>query len=196
MYPRRPSFATGIALIALFFALGGTAIAARHYLITSTSQIKPSVLQRLHGNAGAEGARGPAGVAGQQGPAGLQGPAGPTSLGAIIEVAGPKNVVPAKKVASSIAMCPAGTHVVGGGDSMFAGEVEGFDSEAERPQSWFVIVANGSEFSEGWVQAIAYCAGVGQAVSAAAPRRSHPRAAREVEVLTAQLARDPRPAKG
>jgi hypothetical protein len=79
---------------------------------------------------------------------------------------------------------------------MFSVAVSGFDSQAERPQSWFVIVANSSEFGEGWVQAIAYCAGAGQAVSARAPRASHPRAAREAEVLTAQLARTLQSAKG
>ena len=45
---RRPSPSAAIATLALFFALGGTAIAARHYLVTSTSQIKPSVLSALH----------------------------------------------------------------------------------------------------------------------------------------------------
>jgi hypothetical protein len=74
---------TVIACLALFFALGGTAIAAQHYLITSTSQIKPSVLAKLKGDAGATGAQGPAGAAGAAGPAGptgatgSEGPAGP-----------------------------------------------------------------------------------------------------------------------
>ena len=65
-----------IALIALFVGMGSGAVAARHYLITSTKQIKPSVLKQL------KGARGPAGqsVTGQvgaQGAQGLQGPTGP-----------------------------------------------------------------------------------------------------------------------
>ena len=56
--PRFPrlSPASALALAALFFALGGgAAVAANHYLITSTKQIKPSVLKQL------KGARGPAG---------------------------------------------------------------------------------------------------------------------------------------
>jgi hypothetical protein len=40
-----------VALIALVVALGGTALAASRYLITSTSQIKPSVLRELRSEA-------------------------------------------------------------------------------------------------------------------------------------------------
>jgi hypothetical protein len=47
MRPHRPSPATAIAGLALFVALGGTAIAASHYVVTSTSQIKPSVLSAI-----------------------------------------------------------------------------------------------------------------------------------------------------
>jgi hypothetical protein len=47
-----PSPGTLVAVVALFFALGGTAIAAHHYLITSESQIKPGVLKSLHGATG------------------------------------------------------------------------------------------------------------------------------------------------
>jgi len=47
-----------VAYLALFVALGGTAIAAHHYLLTSTKQISPKVLKKLRGRTGP---RGPAG---------------------------------------------------------------------------------------------------------------------------------------
>lgn len=77
MHFSRPSSATIIACTALFFALGGTAIAAKHYLITSTTQIKPSVLAKLKGHAGKQGPAGATGATGAQGASGGQGPAGP-----------------------------------------------------------------------------------------------------------------------
>ena len=94
---RRPSPAMVIACLALFVASTGTSIAASHYLITSTKQIKPSVLTKLKGakgptgntgatgstgskgDTGGAGATGPKGDTGATGPAGpANGPAGPT----------------------------------------------------------------------------------------------------------------------
>src|SRR5579875_3423623 len=77
---------------ALFFSMGGVAIAAHHYLITSTKQISPKVLRKLHGRQGppgASGPTGPAGPAGLAGPPGLSGPPGPTGLTGALGPTGP-----------------------------------------------------------------------------------------------------------
>src|SRR6185437_4970223 len=60
-----------ISVIALVFAMSGAAFATK-YVITSTKQIKPSVLSALKGQ------QGPQGLPGNPGPVGPQGPKGDT----------------------------------------------------------------------------------------------------------------------
>ena len=71
-------YANIVATIALFFSLSGGALAATHYLITSTKQISPNVLNALKGRHGPEGPQGPTGPNGAPGTAGRVGPQGPT----------------------------------------------------------------------------------------------------------------------
>jgi len=77
MLRRRLTYSNVVATLALVFAMSGGALAASKFLITSTKQIKPSVLASLKGKAGANGAAGAQGPAGPVGPAGGVGPQGP-----------------------------------------------------------------------------------------------------------------------
>jgi hypothetical protein len=68
------SYANVVSTLALVLAIGGgTAWAAHHYLISSTSQIKPSVLKNLHGANGHNGHNGTNGATGATGVTGATG---------------------------------------------------------------------------------------------------------------------------
>jgi hypothetical protein len=77
----RFTYSNVVVTLALVFAMSGGALAASKFLITSTKQIKPSVLASLKGKAGpagAAGTQGATGPVGPQGPAGKEGVAGTT----------------------------------------------------------------------------------------------------------------------
>jgi hypothetical protein len=86
---RRLSYANVAATLALVFSMSGGALAAKHYLINSTTQINPKVLRTLKGNNGPRGLlgppgpQGPPGVQGGQGPQGDQGARGATGQSAL-----------------------------------------------------------------------------------------------------------------
>ena len=73
---RRLNYANVTATLALFFAMSGGALAAKHYLINSTKQINPKVLKTLRGNRGSTGATGVVGPTGKEGPPGKEGAPG------------------------------------------------------------------------------------------------------------------------
>ena len=77
---RRLTYTNVGVTLALFFSMSGGALAAGHYLITSTKQIKPSVLSSLKGKAGPAGANGAAGSAGPAGAQGVKGETGAAGL--------------------------------------------------------------------------------------------------------------------
>ena len=74
---KRPSPAVAISTVALFFSIAGTGFAFGHYIITSTSQIKPSVLTQIESTGTSYGKHDSHGLRGPQGPQGLQGDPGP-----------------------------------------------------------------------------------------------------------------------
>ncbi len=85
---RHLSYANVVATMALVFAMGGSAVAAQHYLITKTNQISPKVLKALEtkiaaniqpaatGKEGAAGKEGKPGTEGKEGGTGKEGNAG------------------------------------------------------------------------------------------------------------------------
>jgi hypothetical protein len=105
--------ATAISLAALFFSLTGAGMGAGHYLITSTSQIKPSVRQQLRGKQGPRGLRGLVGPAGTPGVAGA---ASASTLSVVTEVS-QDIVLPATGYSTVRANCPAGYSALSGGYS-------------------------------------------------------------------------------
>ena len=76
---RRPSYVHLAAALTAFLTLSTGALAARHFLITSTRQVTPKVLLALRnhrGPPGIPGAQGRAGAKGAEGDPGQQGPLG------------------------------------------------------------------------------------------------------------------------
>jgi hypothetical protein len=74
-------------------------------------------------------------------------------------------------IEGSFAVCPAGKHVVSGGSNIYTGKAGAITGEfsvaSEDKTAWIVIAANGGE-EVGEVEATAYCASAGSAVTASA----------------------------
>ncbi len=198
------TYANITTTLALLFAMSGGALAAGHYLISSTKQISPKVLDKLRGDRGATGTTGPAGTAGPQGtaggpgltgkegPRGPQGPEGPTGPegpegreGAAPEPAeleeapGPEEELPGGGATpvSSVAECPTGERVVSGGYKVGKAGPQIEASEASEGGTAWTVTAINPEAAATTLQAIAYCAEEGRAI-AAARRGGRPRARR------------------
>jgi hypothetical protein len=141
---KRPSAAIVISSAALFFSVTGAGFAAHHYLITSTSQIKPSVINSLRGHTGA---RGPAGTFNA------------TNLHVIVApqvflgLFGSGN-----EVQATTATCPSGTSIVSGGytSNIVLGDVS---FTGPNGNGWAAVGVNDSSTQSPYIQAIAVCAG-------------------------------------
>jgi hypothetical protein len=200
MHLRKPSPGTAIALLALFFAMGGTAIAAHHYLITKTSQIKPSVLRALKGNigragpAGAIGLTGATGATGKEGAPGKEGkvgPPGPTNLSKLEVVRGPfveTEFFLFFDLAASVAECPTGSHAISGGGQIEESKKDTFEINeavvAEGKLTGWEVLAFYPELVGG-VEAVAYCAKEGSAVQAAPLSAAQKRSRKEALISRA-----------
>jgi hypothetical protein len=145
---RRPSPALVVSVAALVVALGGTAVAAKKYVITSTKQISPKVLQQLRGRTGPmgpTGLQGPRGTDGTAGPAGADGPAGPSS---IVSLTHADILNFSGGAAAELTALPAGQWLVvatlaatSGSDTTLACQVEG------RPGSSIAVTAKESQLT-------------------------------------------------
>ena len=119
---RKPSAALVVASAALVMSTIGTSIAATHYVITSSKQVKPGSISLASLSKGARKAlRGARGTAGPQGAAGATGPSGPagtpaTKLWAQIAANGSVNASSPGVTAS--AGLSAGTYVVNFGQDI------------------------------------------------------------------------------
>src|SRR5689334_15679574 len=85
---RRPSPALVVAVLALVVAFGGTAVAAKKYIITKTTQISPKVLTQLK-RQGPQGPVGLTGPAGRDGAPGATGPQGAPGVSNIVSITRP-----------------------------------------------------------------------------------------------------------
>lgn len=115
---KRISPATVIACVALFVSLGGTSLAASHFLISSVRQIAPSVRRELRGRRGPEGPAGPAGsqgVAGTQGEPGPAGPVGTFDWANTYTNATTVELSTQDPTGSAVAHCRSGDHALTGG---------------------------------------------------------------------------------
>jgi hypothetical protein len=167
-----------VSMIALFVALAGTAGATSYVLITGKQIKDGSVgLADLSSKTkkALKGQRGPRGFTGVSGPTGLAGPAGPAGApgaqGApggfdpnkVSYSSGPIVTVSPGNEATSVAPCPAGSKVIGGGFYSIAWLDGGLYVTDQGPlddgSGWFMDFYNSaSALDNADVQAYAVCA--------------------------------------
>jgi hypothetical protein len=141
------------AALVIAVAVSGTAIAAKDFVITSTRQIKPSVLKQLAGKRGPEGprgprghtgrtghkgatgARGPRGARGRTGPRGKRGTRGPAGATSVVTRTQSSAATAVGQPASVEVVCASGEHVVGGGGEWASGDATNTSIVSNRPSA-------------------------------------------------------------
>jgi len=132
-----------LALVALFFALGGTSFAAAGALVPKNSvgstQVINGSLKVIDFNkkqrASLRGPRGLQGPAGVQGPQGAQGPQGQKGVVGAVTVKRVDFALNDGTTASSQVACPAGTKAIGGGATVSASSASDVQVVVSRPYS-------------------------------------------------------------
>ena len=159
---RRFSPAMVVALIALFVALSGTAVAAAP-LITGAQikdksigfkDISNTAVARLRGRQGPMGSTGNDGLPGPPGPAGISGGFDPTK---VTYVLGTPTYVGVGQVVSIAVACPAGTKAIAGGGFNSISRI-GASLAAPDGTGWLLIVYNDTPVAVPNAQAFAVCA--------------------------------------
>jgi hypothetical protein len=158
--------ATVIALLALFVALGGSALAASALIdghsIKNRSipakKLTRSAVVTLHGLRGPRGFTGPQGFQGAQGIQGAQGLQGPPGVQSVTRVRHDQSVDPGA-VTLVYAFCPAGTIGLSGGYS-HAGPLSNvfIDADAGGGFGWVIGFDNFNSPDAVVVSVFAYCA--------------------------------------
>jgi hypothetical protein len=153
----RLTYANVVATLALVFAMSGGALAATHYLITSTKQISPKVLKKLEGREGAAGAAGKEGAAGKAGGNGANGSNGSDGEGVSVSEVKPGETTCSRLGGAKFAVggkeaiaCngKAGTNGLEGekGESVTASEVQAGETACkELGGSKFQVGSHGQE---------------------------------------------------
>lgn len=181
---RKPSSALFVAMLALFFALGGGAFAADQFVISNINQIKPSVLDQItkaargprgpsgppgpKGNTGSPGPKGPKGDTGAKGQKGDtggkgekgdRGPAGPETLPNLDTESTDSVPLAPKTTAKATANCASGFRAISGGFEVNRGIVT-YSQRTPGGSGWTVIATSTGPTpggDAGYVRAFVYC---------------------------------------